>query len=492
MTQHREAATVLLLRGEGRGLEVYLGERSTELRFFGGYHALPGGVRGPEDDEDGQTDEDALRRCAVRELFEETGVLLLTGARPAADERSSIRRALLDGEQTPWRELRTAAAGTVDVTRICRIETPPFAPVRYDTVFFAAHLPVGEEPEIWPGELVGGRFWRPGEALEAWRRGEVLIVPPVLILLQLMVDRELPEFMAAAARIAEGYERGDLHRVRFSPGVIMASLATPTLPPATTTNCLIVGEHRLYVIDPAAPDEREQQRLFDLLDALCDEGREIEAVLLTHHHPDHVAAAPAVSRRYDVEVRGHHLTLSRIEAGQPGPPLNDGDRLPLGEAPDGTLDWHLEALFTPGHDRGHLCFRESRYGALIAGDMLSTVSTIVIDPPEGHMQTYLESLNRLAETPMTTLYPAHGPAYRDGPALVQRYIRHRRDRQQKVVDALRRGPATVEQLVPAVYDDVDARMYPWAERSLLAGLQMLQENGEAGETAGLWTHRADS
>ena len=60
--------------------------------------------------------------------------------------------------------------------------------------------------------------------------------------------------------------------------------------------------------------------------------------------------------------------------------LNSGDRIKLGTAPDGSEDWYLEATFTPGHDRGHLVFQESRYGALIAGDMISTIATIMIWP----------------------------------------------------------------------------------------------------------------
>ena len=82
-------------------------------------------------------------------------------------------------------------------------------------------------------------------------------------------------------------------------------------------------------------------------------------------------------------------------------------------------------MHTPGHDRGHLVFLESRYGALIAGDLASTVSTILIEPPEGHLSTYLATLTRMAEVDFGHLYPAHGPAARDGRGLLRRYLRHR-------------------------------------------------------------------
>jgi glyoxylase-like metal-dependent hydrolase (beta-lactamase superfamily II) len=189
-------------------------------------------------------------------------------------------------------------------------------------------------------------------------------------------------------------------------------------------------------------------------------------------------------------VRGHPLTLPRLPPGSRlGAPLDDGMRVPLGKAPDGRLGWELQAVHTPGHDRGHLCFRESRYGTLLAGDMLSTVSTIIVDPPEGHLATYLRSLERLLEGPMTTLYPAHGPAMRDGHRLVNQYLRHRRQRETTLVKALEQGGGTADELLPKVYWDADPKLYRFAARSLLAGLQKLQEEGRAAESGGRWSPR---
>lgn len=448
-SQKRAAAAVVLIADAARDPRVYLVERAPELRFFGGYWALPGGTRGPEDgaDDPKTGDRAPLLRCAARELEEETGIAL------------------------PPERLR----------EVCRIETPPFAPVRYDTLFAMAEVPSGQEPKVTPGELVNGAFWRPADALRAWRAGELLIVPPVLILLEAMLAHGCGDaFVAAMAGIAQGYRDGKLHRVRFAPGVLMASVLSPTLPPATTTNCYVVGEQRLYVIDPGTHDARETERLCALLDELRGEGRTLEAILLTHHHVDHVGAVTPLSRRYGLPVHAHAMTLGRLKPGfTVGKVLTDGDRLPLGRTPDGRDGWELEAVFTPGHDRGHLCFRDSRYASVIAGDMLSTVSTIVIDPPEGHMRTYLESLERLLAEPMGTLHPAHGPAARDGHRLVRQYLRHRSQRESALVQALAEGPTTIEALVPKIYWEIDASMHPIAARSLLAGVEKLAEDGRA-------------
>lgn len=500
----RLSAALLITRGEGPERRVFLAERAPELRFFGGYQALPGGTVGDED-RAGATDEaTALQNCAHRELFEETGLLrhTLPATRTSGEHLKQVREQLLARDRvepkerppSAWPGLIAGATPPLPMRELCRIETPPFAPVRYDTAFF--HVPLeactagtaGPRPEVWPGELVRGRFWYPQQALASWRNGDLLLVPPVVILLEhLARAADFEHFVHEIGTTAQGYHAGRLHQVRFSPGIVLAPLRTPTLPPATTTNCYVVGHERLWVVDPGSPHVDEQERLLALLRELGADGARVEGILVTHHHPDHTGGVVALSRALDLPVRGHPLTLARLEPGyRPGPALDEGMRVPLGRSPDGNPGWELLAIHTPGHDRGHLCFRESRYGAMLVGDMLSTVSTIIVDPPEGHLATYLHSLERLAQSPMTTLYPAHGPALRDGQRLVKQYVRHRRQRETSLVQALQQGSGTIDELLPKVYWDADPKLYRFAARSLLAGLQKLAEEGRAEERHGRW------
>jgi 8-oxo-dGTP pyrophosphatase MutT (NUDIX family) len=289
----------MITRGDGHRMEVFLGERSPELRFFGGYQALPGGTvddedrdaSGPEGDDDGP----ALQACARRELFEETGLLWerLPPQHATRDELVALvtrlvardRRVGAGAERADigprWATLAAALQGA-PLEVLCRIETPPFAPVRYDTVFF--HVPLehctagtsGPRPDGWGGELVQGRFWLPTQALASWRNGALRLVPPVTILLeQLAEHRDLDRFAAEIEKTAAGYRKGRMHQERFSPGIVLAPLKTPTLPPATTTNCYVVGTDRLWVVDPGSPHADEQRRLEGLLDELTQNGASV-------------------------------------------------------------------------------------------------------------------------------------------------------------------------------------------------------------------------
>ena len=492
MAKSRLAAAVLITRESADDTQVFLVQRNPKLRFLGGYWAFPGGTLMQEDYHPADNNAgEALIRCALRELFEETGVLAGgVGAHLSIEERVHLRNELLQSTSLDnWLSLlNTTRPGYRELQTICSLVTPPFSPVIYDTRFFHHELADDQQPVIENGELVDGGFFKPDDAVSKWRRGELDIAPPVLFLLTLMAKMNFPDFRVTAENYTTRFSGGELLPVYFVPGIFISPLQTPTLPPATTTNTLIVGNDKLYLVEPATPDHDEQQRLFARIDELIGTGKKFEAILLTHYHADHVGAVNAASLKYGLPVRAHPLTYDRIEPGFiKGEPLADGDRIDLGNSPDGQPDWHLDVIHTPGHADDHLCYLESRYHSAIVGDMLSTVSTILIDPPEGHMRTYLDSLERLLDHPIKTLFPSHGPVHKDGQALIRKFLEHRRMREQKIIKALNSSVQTIEELLPRVYDDVAETSYAIAARSLLAGLIKLAEDGVCTSSGDGWT-----
>ena len=259
---------------------------------------------------------------------------------------------------------------------------------------------------------------------------------------------------------------------------------TPTLPPATHTNTYVVGRGELAVIDPASPWDDEQAALDQ---ALAAAGERVALIVLTHHHLDHASGAAHLAARLGVPVAAHRET-ARLLAGRLEVQRLLDDREPV-RAGGATA----EACFTPGHAPGHLAFLvggEGEERTLIAGDMVASVGTIIVDPPEGDMRLYLESLERLRALAPRLLLPAHGPPVGPEPGradeLLAFYLRHRRAREERVVMALTDGAGRVEELVPRAYPDVPEAVWPLARRSLLAHLLKLEAEGKAIERDGVW------
>lgn len=478
-------ATAIILHRDGpRGREAFLVRRDGARRFAGGWHAFPGGRLDPGDAEvevagaDGEAA--ALVACAVRELFEETGVLLARGReRLSAADRDRARHALLD-EGRPLRAVLDAHRLALDaalLTPAGRWITPEHLPLRYDARLYLARLPEGETAVVWPGELVDGAFRDAAGALAAWARGELLLHPPNLNALQVLAR---PGPIDLGALRVPPHREGDIaRRIEFQGGYFQAALRTPTLPPATHTNTwLLPAEGGLAVVDPGPPDPEEQARLFSLLDAHAAEGRPPREIWLTHLHPDHVGAVAALVARHRLPVRAHPLAGGG--AGAEIVPLREGDRLGEGG--------RFRVLETPGHAREHLAFLDEASGALVCGDMVSTLSTIVIDPPEGDMAEYERQLARLEALGPRTLYPAHGPPAPDGAEKLAALRGHRREREALVVEALaERG--TLEELTARAYADTPAAFHVVAARSCLAVLEKLRRAGRADSVGGIWERR---
>lgn len=259
--------------------------------------------------------------------------------------------------------------------------------------------------------------------------------------------------------------------VQVASGIHVLALRSPTLPPAAHTNVYLVGPERgpVAVVDPGSPYEDQQA----ILDAYLGE-LPIELVLLTHHHGDHTGGAAALAARWGVPIAAHAATARRL-AGRVAV-----TRL----LADGEVVHGATAVHTPGHAEGHLCFEIG--GATIAGDLVAGIGTILIDPGEGDMAAYLASLERLLARPAAALLPAHGPMIPDGPAKLREYLAHRRMREARAADALSGAPRTARELVPIVYGDTPAALWPLAERSLLAHLEKLARDGRAFERDGRW------
>jgi glyoxylase-like metal-dependent hydrolase (beta-lactamase superfamily II) len=260
---------------------------------------------------------------------------------------------------------------------------------------------------------------------------------------------------------------GAVQRIAAAVWRIVAPNPSPLTGPGTNT--YVVGVDRPVVIDPGVDEPAHLERVLEVA------GGRIERIVCTHSHPDHSPGAAWLRERSGAPVLGlpapddGHQDVSYA----PDAPLADGERI-------GTGDDVLRAIHTPGHASNHVCLLLEREQLLFTGDHLMSGSTVIIIPPDGSMRLYLESLRRLRDTPVTALAPGHGARMPAAVAEIERVIGHRLAREDKLARALgRRRAATLDDVLPEVYDDVPKFMHVYARYSLLAHAQKLVEEGRA-------------
>ena len=269
--------------------------------------------------------------------------------------------------------------------------------------------------------------------------------------------------MPAFAKLADGIRR------------IVAQ--NPSMMTGHGTNTYLFGDDAVAVLDPGPADEGHIENIIEKSTG------SIRWVVVTHTHPDHSPGATPLAKATGAELLGivapdgEHQDKTFM----PDRTLADGDVLE-------TSEFKLEAVHTPGHASNHLCYRHIGLNWLFTGDHVIDGSTVVIDPPDGNMKHYIESLQRCKDLRCDALAPGHGDVIHEPARAIDWIIDHRLAREAKVVAALASNPnLTSHELVPFVYTDVDPKLYGWAERSLLAHLLKLESDGLATIVNERWT-----
>jgi len=262
---------------------------------------------------------------------------------------------------------------------------------------------------------------------------------------------------------------------RLEPLVMRVLAPNPSPFTHTGTQTHLVGTRDLGVIDPGPDDAGHVEALVRAI-----AGRPVTAIVITHTHRDHSPASRALQAATGAPIVGcAPLALDglgpRADASfdrdyQPDRVLAEGESV----SGDG---WTLTAIATPGHTSNHLAFALPETKALFSGDHVMGWSTTIVSPPDGDMGAYMASLDKLMQRDDRIYYPAHGDPVENPRRLVRGMIGHRKQREGQILRLLRAEPQAIPAMVRRMYVGIDPRLFPAAERSVLAHLIDLRDRG---------------
>ena len=404
-------------------------------------------------------------------------------------------------------------------------------PRRFDVPFLVARMPENQEPVADESEQFEPEWIRPADALARHKTGGFFIIFPTIRTLEKLqhyadVDAvlnacagELPLWTSCprAGWLAGKESRHMEHEAPFgeleltSPdGQIVHTLDWQTDQPVALlknvmrltapnpgvmtgpgTNSYLVGDASTgYIaIDPGPADHDHLARLYNAA------AGDIRMIVCTHSHPDHSPGARPLQALCEAAGRSRppilglpsQATARADSAFTPDRPLLNSELL---VAENNGLEAHflhktdqnrhtLMVLHSPGHAANHLCLVLLEDGLLFSGDHILNGSTTVVNPPDGNMSTYLDSLDKLGaacdEHQIEFILPAHGYVMGQAKTAIAQLKAHRLKREAKILAVMQGMPdGSLDDWVPLAYDDVDERIWPVAKRSLLAHVERIQ------------------
>jgi len=439
----REAVSAVLVHDE----KLFVVRRQPYLLAFPGYIAFPGGKVDKEDFES-EFDHPFLKdfpayqiRALCRELLEE-----------------------IDFDF----ELALAQDCVASISLLGTAVTPRFESVRFSVPHYKIELKqkpdirVDNEEIAWSEWVVGAELW------QQFMEGRVLMVVPTQNIVRTLAA-DLSAQRVEPFNIS--YDHAvELPYLELMKGVGLIPVPSLTLPPARFTNALRLGDSGspVCLIDPSPKDRENFNKLLQTL-----EWYPVDRILLTHHHRDHHQQAPDLARHLSIPILCSACTAQRLKDSFGSDYLDDVSVELIHEG-DFITHWQgrtVRAYHLPGHDDGMMGLAPEDYSWFMVSDLVQTQGSVVIPEPEGEMQAYFNSMQRVISLKPRVIIPAHGlPAGETW--LLEQVLEHRMERERQIKSLHQMGKS-IDQMVGSIYIGLDQKLLPLAQQNVRQHLRKL-------------------
>ena len=474
--------------------------------------------------------------AAIRESFEELGVLLARHADGRLVNTTDIAGLARGQALAAQCEARGWTLAGAEVFMLAHWVTDRDLPKRFDVPFLVARMPPGQEPVADESEQFEPEWVRPLDALARHAAGQFFIIFPTLRTLERLshysavdavlqacaheaplwtscpragflagkearfMEHESPygelELTSPDGQLVHNLDWQTDQPVKLLRNLMRLTAPNPGVMTGPGTNSYLVGDalSGYIAIDPGPADADHLQRLY------AAAGGDIRMIVCTHSHPDHSPGARPLQALCTAASGAQPPVLGLPSAPTaradstftPDRVLQNNELITteiIGPAADFSpklsQNTHtLKVVHTPGHAANHLCLVLLEDGLLLSGDHILNGSTTVVNPPDGNMNAYLDSLDALSAAcdahQIEFILPAHGYALGQAKTAIAQLKAHRLKREAKIMAVMQAMPdGTLDDWVPLAYDDVDERIWPVAKRSLLAHVERIQSMRQA-------------
>jgi len=427
--------------------EIFAIQRQNFLKAFPGYWAFPGGKVDSGDEENSffhplvDNYDKRLMGALFREANEELAI--------------DLKQAMIDGKIERVDHLGLAI-------------TPDFNPLRFATYFFRIHLKEKLTFIVDENEAQVHEWKKSHEIMSMYNDGDMLAVPPVMKVYQTLGENpDVREILDLNFRFEASSSVPFLESMK---SVRQFMPLSHTLHPANRTNCFLIGDNApMTLIDPSPKDDAEMNKLITSVKSFG-----VDQIFLTHHHPDHHERAPELARFYKCPIflsKDTYERLTRID-----PHYFDGIKINFSKEGDVITKWlgrDVVVYEVPGHDEGQLALAPKDMSWFLAGDLFQGIGTVVIGDDEGDMAKYMQTLEKVIALKPKVLYPSHGIAL-GGTNVLEKTLKHRREREEQVLTLYQEGKSQ-DDILQALYKDVDQRLWPYALKNIKKHLEKLKK-----------------